>query len=45
MATNEFPYSKWITPFQQIKQVVMDAPPKLPPGKFSPEFEDFIVQW
>lgn len=44
MATNEFPYSKWSTPFQQIKQVVMDAPPKLPPGRFSPEFEDFIVQ-
>lgn len=44
LATNEFPYSKWQTPFEQIKQVVMEDPPKLPPGRFSPEFEDFIVQ-
>ena len=45
LATNEFPYSKWQTPFEQIKQVVMEDPPQLPPGRFSPEFEDFVVQW
>jgi hypothetical protein len=25
--------------------VVQDPPPKLPPGKFSSEFEDFITNW
>ena len=45
LATNEFPYSKWQTPFEQIKQVVMEDPPKLPPGRFTPEFEDFIIKW
>ena len=45
LATNEFPYSKWQTPFEQIKQVVMEDPPQLPPGRFSSEFEDFVVQW
>ncbi|XP_076443153.1 dual specificity mitogen-activated protein kinase kinase 6-like isoform X1 [Babylonia areolata] len=44
LATNEFPYSKWQTPFEQIKQVVMEDPPRLPAGRFSPEFEDFVVQ-
>lgn len=44
LATNEFPYNKWKTPFEQIKQVVEDDSPRLPPSKFSPEFEDFVVQ-
>ncbi|XP_070188085.1 dual specificity mitogen-activated protein kinase kinase 6-like isoform X2 [Littorina saxatilis] len=44
LATNEFPYSRWQTPFEQIKQVVMEDPPRLPPGRFTPEFEDFVVQ-
>ncbi|XP_025096480.1 dual specificity mitogen-activated protein kinase kinase 6-like isoform X2 [Pomacea canaliculata] len=44
LATNEFPYSKWKTPFEQIKQVVMEESPKLPPNRFSPEFEDFVSQ-
>lgn len=45
LATGKFPYDTWRTPFEQLKQVVKEDPPKLPAGKFSPEFEDFIVQW
>lgn len=44
LATGKFPYQNWPTPFEQLKQVVTDDPPRLPPGKFSPDFEDFIVQ-
>lgn len=43
LATGSYPYKKWKTPFEQLKQVVQDPPPKLPPGKFSAEFEDFIT--
>jgi serine/threonine protein kinase len=45
LATLRFPYNIWGTPFEQLKQVVKDDPPRLPPGEFSPEFEDFIIQW
>jgi hypothetical protein len=45
LATGSYPYKKWKTPFEQLKQVVQDPPPKLPPGKFSAEFEDFITNW
>lgn len=44
LATGKFPYQKWGTPFEQLKQVVTEAPPTLPPGEFSSEFEDFIVK-
>ncbi|ELT91393.1 hypothetical protein CAPTEDRAFT_164038 [Capitella teleta] len=44
LATSTFPYQSWKTPFEQLKQVVKDDPPRLPPGQFSPEFENFIVQ-
>ena len=44
MATGSFPYQSWRTPFEQLKQVVEDDAPRLPPGKFSPEFEDFTAQ-
>lgn len=44
LATGKFPYDTWKTPFEQLKQVVKEAPPKLPADMFSPEFEDFIVQ-
>lgn len=37
-----FPYKSWKTPFEQLKQVVEDDPPRLPPAKFSKDFEDFI---
>ncbi|KAK3089931.1 hypothetical protein FSP39_007715 [Pinctada imbricata] len=42
MATGKFPYPTWKTPFEQLKLVVQDPPPRLPSGQFSPEFEDFI---
>ena len=45
LATGEFPYSKWGSPFEQIKQVVMEVSPKLPADQFSPDFCDFIDKW
>ncbi|KAF7384878.1 hypothetical protein HZH66_011964 [Vespula vulgaris] len=42
LATGKFPYESWGTPFEQLKQVVKDEAPKLPPGKFSSSFEEFI---
>lgn len=46
LATGKFPYNTWKTPFEQLKQVVNEAPPKLPDNAgFSEEFKDFIVQW
>ncbi|CAG9767070.1 unnamed protein product [Ceutorhynchus assimilis] len=43
LATGNFPYPKWGTPFEQLKQVVAEDPPRLPlDGQFSTEFEDFI---
>lgn len=42
LATGTFPYNTWGTPFEQLKQVVKDDPPRLPGGKFSAEFEDLI---
>ncbi|XP_013199575.1 dual specificity mitogen-activated protein kinase kinase 6 [Amyelois transitella] len=44
LATGKFPYQNWPTPFEQLKQVVTDDPPRLPAGQFSADFEDFIVQ-
>lgn len=44
LATGRFPYQKWSTPFEQLKQVVVGAAPSLPPGEFSNEFEDFITK-
>lgn len=45
LATGRFPYSRWGTPFEQLKQVVKDDPPRLPTEKFSSDFENFIEQW
>ncbi|CAG7836831.1 unnamed protein product [Allacma fusca] len=43
LATGEFPYNKWGTPFDQLKEVVVGEPPKLPPDReFSSEIRDFI---
>jgi len=44
LATGTFPYATWGTPFEQLKQVVKDDPPRLPDGVFTPEFQDLIVQ-
>ncbi|XP_019880941.1 dual specificity mitogen-activated protein kinase kinase 6 [Aethina tumida] len=42
LSTGQFPYQKWGTPFEQLKQVVTDEPPKLPAdGQFSDSFIDF----
>lgn len=43
MATGTFPYKTWTTPFEQLKQVVTDSPPRLEPNTFSPEFDEFIT--
>ena len=45
LATGVFPYAAWSTPFDQLAQVVKGDPPRLPPGQFSPELEDFVTQW
>lgn len=42
IATGRFPYKLWATPFEQLKQVVKEDAPRLPPNQFSPEFTDFI---
>jgi len=44
LATGKFPYDSWKNPFEQLKQVVKEDPPKLPAGRYSADFEDFIVQ-
>lgn len=44
LATGTFPYNTWGTPFEQLKQVVKDDPPRLPTGQFSPDLEDLIVK-
>ncbi|KAF7993098.1 hypothetical protein HCN44_005879 [Aphidius gifuensis] len=42
LATGQFPYKLWSTPFEQLKEVVKEPSPKLPKGKFTPEFEELI---
>jgi len=42
IATGTHPYAKWKTPFEQLKQVVVEPPPRLPPGRFSSDFEEFV---
>jgi len=44
IATGTFPYKLWLTPFEQLKQVVQDPAPSLPPGKFTDDFSNFIPQ-
>lgn len=45
VSTGKFPYSQWDTPFEQLRQVVQDDPPKLPNDKFSAEFVYFVDSW
>lgn len=45
LATGKFPYDSWGSPFEQLKQVVKDDPPRLPSGIFTSQFEDFICLW
>ncbi|XP_058063976.1 dual specificity mitogen-activated protein kinase kinase 6 [Anopheles bellator] len=48
IATGRFPYSAWRTPFEQLKQVVTDEPPRLPKvaaagsEEFTSDFHAFI---
>jgi len=47
ISTGKFPYKTWTSPFEQLKQVVMEPAPKLPNNdefQFSSEYEDFITQ-
>ncbi len=43
ISTGLFPYMTWASPFEQLKQVVVEDPPRLPPGIFTHDFEDFIT--
>ena len=45
VATGKFPYSRWMTFFDQIQQVVEGDPPRLPSGTFSTVFEEFVGLW
>lgn len=45
MATGRFPYNTWGSPFEQLKQVVKDDPPKLPnTGDYTEDLQDFTAQ-
>ncbi|VDM26192.1 unnamed protein product, partial [Toxocara canis] len=44
IASGSHPYAKWKTPFEQLKQVVHDAAPKLARSLgYSEYFEDFVA--
>lgn len=43
LATGIFPYSSWKTPFEQLKQVVDDPPPRLPVTNYSSEIQEFVA--
>lgn len=43
MATGKFPYATWRSPFEQLKQVVTEDSPSLPPGIFSKPFEELTT--
>uniref|UniRef100_A0A158R410 mitogen-activated protein kinase kinase n=1 Tax=Syphacia muris TaxID=451379 RepID=A0A158R410_9BILA len=44
IATGSHPYSKWKTPFEQLKQVVHEAPPRLQSNLgYSTTFQDFVA--
>ncbi|XP_003745516.1 dual specificity mitogen-activated protein kinase kinase 6 [Galendromus occidentalis] len=42
LSIGRFPYPTIRNVFEQLKQVVQSEPPRLPPGKFSKEYEVFI---
>lgn len=44
LSIGRYPYPISKNPFEQLKHVVTDDPPGLPPGTFSSEYEDFISQ-
>lgn len=42
LSVGKFPYPHFKTPFEQLKHVVEDDPPRLPSGLFSAEYEEFV---
>ncbi|KAK5972950.1 Dual specificity mitogen-activated protein kinase kinase [Trichostrongylus colubriformis] len=43
IATGNYPYEIWVTPFQQLKQVIEEPAPRLPSdGTFSPDCQYFV---
>lgn len=44
IATGRYPYLHARDFFEQLKRICTDEPPKLPQGRFSPNFESFISQ-
>uniref|UniRef100_A0A914D1N1 mitogen-activated protein kinase kinase n=1 Tax=Acrobeloides nanus TaxID=290746 RepID=A0A914D1N1_9BILA len=45
ISTGTHPYGRWKTPFEQLKQVVQEPPPKVDRSiGYSDEFHDFIAQ-
>uniref|UniRef100_A0A182QT96 mitogen-activated protein kinase kinase n=1 Tax=Anopheles farauti TaxID=69004 RepID=A0A182QT96_9DIPT len=44
IATGRFPYATWRTPFEQLKQVVKDDPPRLPKSA-APDSEEFTAEF
>ncbi|XP_046855198.1 dual specificity mitogen-activated protein kinase kinase 6-like [Xenia sp. Carnegie-2017] len=43
LATGKFPYAEWPTPFEQLKQVVYEPPPRLEVNEFlSEDFCNFV---
>jgi mitogen-activated protein kinase kinase 3 len=45
LAIGRFPFPEAKNLFEQLKRVCQDDPPRLPSGKYSAHFEDFISQW
>ncbi|KAF2366431.1 Protein kinase domain, partial [Trinorchestia longiramus] len=45
IASGKFPYKTWGTPFDQLKQVVMDDPPRLPTenSPYGDDLHNFIA--
>lgn len=44
IATGRYPYQHARDFFEQLKLICADEPPRLPKGRFSPRFEEFISQ-
>lgn len=42
LAIQKYPYEEKPTPFERLRDMMLQPPPKAPEGKFSPEFESFI---
>lgn len=42
IASGRYPYNHARSFFEQLKSICTDDPPRLPTGRFSPDFEQFI---